>query len=144
MGHIQYIIGVVFLGLAGIISAQDLDKHLWKDRLVLVYTEDRTNELYMEQVDLLKGDIEGLEDRKLVIYHYTPDLVKRGLEDGSWEKRNDRSEKFTETKSDFEVLLLGLDGRVKLRQETILTREKLYATIDAMPMRQNELRRRNK
>src|SRR6056297_2167195 len=103
MRYVQYIFIMTLSSLTGMISAQELDKHLWKDRLVLVYTEDRTNELYMEQVDLLKGDIEGLEDRKLVIYHYTPDLVKRGLEDGSWEKRNDRSEKFTETKSDFEV-----------------------------------------
>ncbi len=144
MRHIQYIIGMVLLGMAGTISAQELDEYLWKNRLVLVYTEDRSGNLYKEQIDVLKGDIAGLEDRKLVIYHYTPDVVKKGLEDGKWKKRDDRSEKFTETKGNFEVLLLGLDGRVKLRQQTLLTREKLYSTIDAMPMRQSEIRRRDK
>ena len=39
----------------------------------------------------------------------------------------------------FEVLLVGKDGGVKLRQETPLSVDDLFATIDAMPMRQREM-----
>lgn len=144
MRHVQYIIVMVFIGFTGSVAAQQLDMHRWQDRLVLVYTEDRSAELYRKQIDLLKKDMEGLEDRKLVIYHFTPGEVKKGLGSGEWEKRNGSAAKFFETQGKFEVLLLGLDGRVKLRQESLLTREKLYSTIDAMPMRQSELRNRGK
>lgn len=144
MRHIQYIIVMILTGFTGPVVAQQLDTHRWQDRLVLVYTADPSAELYRKQVDLLKKDREGLEDRKLVIYHFTPEEVKKGLSSGEWEKRNGSAAKFFETQGNFEVLLLGLDGRVKLRLGSLLTREKLYSTIDAMPMRQSELRNRGK
>jgi hypothetical protein len=44
--------------------------------------------------------------------------------------------------SDFTVILLGKDGGEKLRSSKPLTLDKLTSTIDAMPMRQDELRSR--
>lgn len=41
----------------------------------------------------------------------------------------------------FEVLLIGLDGGVKLRQAEVLSNEKLFGRIDQMPMRRRELQR---
>lgn len=40
----------------------------------------------------------------------------------------------------FEVVLVGKDGGVKIRQKTPLTSEDLLATIDRMPMRKANLR----
>ena len=42
--------------------------------------------------------------------------------------------------ADFVVILLGKDGGAKLRSSKPLTMEKLNETIDAMPMRQDEMR----
>jgi len=42
----------------------------------------------------------------------------------------------------FEAVLVGKDGREKLRQSTPLSLAALYALIDAMPMRKAEQRRR--
>ncbi|OHX63799.1 hypothetical protein NH26_24710 [Flammeovirga pacifica] len=42
-------------------------------------------------------------------------------------------------RKDFEVVLIGLDGGVKLRQSTILSKKALYDKIDSMPMRRAEL-----
>ncbi len=42
----------------------------------------------------------------------------------------------------FAVLLIGKDGGVKLRSAEPVRPERLFATIDAMPMRQDEMRRR--
>jgi hypothetical protein len=44
--------------------------------------------------------------------------------------------------SDFTVILLGKDGGEKLRSTKPLTLQKLSDTIDAMPMRQDEIRSR--
>jgi hypothetical protein len=50
---------------------------------------------------------------------------------------------FREAEGSFEVVLLGLDGRVKLRQDKLLNCDRLYNTIDRMPMRQRELKSRD-
>lgn len=41
----------------------------------------------------------------------------------------------------FRVLLLGKDGGVKLRRDTPIDTVTLFATIDAMPMRRDEMQR---
>lgn len=134
---------IMLTGLHGFISAQDLSGHLWKDRLVLLYTEDKASERYAQQLDELKSDKEGLDDRKLVIYSITPTHVRKGRENGEWEVSNGSLNKFKEGKGGFEVVLLGLDGRVKLRQDQLLKRDMLYEIIDRMPMRQLELKNRD-
>ncbi|MEN0050651.1 MAG: DUF4174 domain-containing protein, partial [Bacteroidota bacterium] len=44
----------------------------------------------------------------------------------------------------FTVILIGKDGGEKLRRKgKLLTRKALYQTIDVMPMRRAEMRRKN-
>lgn len=43
-------------------------------------------------------------------------------------------------KADFTVILVGKDSGDKLRDTKPLTLTKLYNTIDAMPMRQSEMK----
>lgn len=142
MKYFKLLIIIMFTGFQSTISAQDLSEHLWKERVVLVYTEDQSSERFTKQLDELKSDMEGLDDRKLVLYSFTPTHVRKGWENGEWEVRNGTLNKFRESEENFEVVLLGLDGRVKLRQDQLLTRDRLYNTIDRMPMRQRELKSR--
>ncbi|WP_462319622.1 DUF4174 domain-containing protein [Marinilabilia sp.] len=121
-------------------SAQDLSQHEWKDRLLLVLTTENSKELYKEQMDLFKDNIAGLEERKLVIYSVMPEKYKKGIQAEKWMESTRLNDRYREGGKKFEVILLGLDGRVKLRQSEILSIEKLFRTIDAMPMRRNELR----
>ena len=121
-------------------SAQDLSQHEWKDRLLLVLTTENSKELYKEQMDLFKDNIAGLEERKLVIYSVMPEKYKKGIQAEKWVESTRLNDRYREGGKEFEVILLGLDGRVKLRQSEILSIEKLFRTIDAMPMRRNELR----
>jgi len=139
---VRYIVLLVFLGFPHSVSAQDLSDHLWKDRVLLIYTENNTSELYLQQMDELLKDKEGLDERKLVLYSMTPSHVKKGWGDQKWEARNQSSGDFHKPEVEFEIILLGLDGSVKLRQNQLLTRKILFAKIDSMPMRQNELRSR--
>jgi len=43
----------------------------------------------------------------------------------------------------YENLLIGKDGGVKLKSDAPISNEKLFETIDAMPMRQREMRNGN-
>jgi hypothetical protein len=48
--------------------------------------------------------------------------------------------RFNVAPGDFTVILIGKDGGEKLRSQKPLSMEKLNATIDAMPMRRDEMR----
>ena len=50
--------------------------------------------------------------------------------------------RFGASPSGFRIVLVGKDGGTKLNTTSPLGTGALYATIDAMPMRQNEMRRK--
>lgn len=89
-------------------------------------------------------DKAGLEERKIIIYLIDKQLVTQvNGENQATKSGSTFYEKYKQTDADFEVVLIGLDGGEKLRQADILTRQKLYALIDGMPMRRAEMRRKN-
>ncbi|MFP4289949.1 MAG: DUF4174 domain-containing protein [Bacteroidales bacterium] len=122
-------------------SSQDLSKHKWENRLILLITNDENNTTFQSQISEFKKDRDGLEERKLIIYQVTPETYKTGLNGGAPQKSSQLYNKYKKGSAVFEVILLGLDGGIKLRQNELLTKEKLYGIIDAMPMRRREMER---
>lgn len=126
-------------------NAQHLSSHQWKDRLVIIQSENATNPLFKKQIEEFKKDPEGLEERKIAVYLSVAGNYKMGLEEREdWKKAGKDLEKLKNSTSEFEVILMGLDGGVKLRKNELLTRESLFRTIDQMPMRMSEIRRKKK
>jgi hypothetical protein len=117
---------------------QNLQKHLWKDRVLIIESENAQNELYQQQIKALKNDTKGLKERKLVIYSYFNDGYKTGFSEIIKPFKIKVKRK---GKTYFSVALIGLDGGKKLQQKSILTKEKLFAIIDGMPMRRRELKK---
>lgn len=124
-------------------NAQSLSSHQWKDRLVVIYSDDPTNSTFQNQLNELKKESEGIRDRKIVIYQSINGKFKKGLvENKNWDNPEIEFKKLNHSSSKFEVLLIGLDGGVKLRKTDLLTTEELFGTIDQMPMRISEMRRK--
>ena len=117
---------------------QNLQKHVWEDRILIIESENAQNELYQQQIRALKNDAKGLKERKLVIYSYFNDGYTRGF---SQVIKSYQTTKKRKDKNDFSITLIGLDGGIKLRQNSILTKEKLFAIIDGMPLRRRELKK---
>ncbi|MDZ7720713.1 MAG: DUF4174 domain-containing protein [Balneolaceae bacterium] len=125
-------------------QSQDLSSHRWEDRLILILTDDTNNSVYQNQIEELYSDQQGLDDRKLVIYTVLPDKFKRDdKEKEDWVESNKLYSDYKKSEKPFEILLIGLDGGVKLRQSELLSNEDFFGRIDQMPMRRNELRQRN-
>jgi len=122
------------------LNAQDLSKHQWKDRLVLIIAKEK-NEKFQQQVTKLQKHQQGLKERKLVVYQILPEKYSTGFEEENWKNAPELYGKYKDEISDFRVILIGLDGGEKLEQTEILSVEKLFNTIDSMPMRQAEMRR---
>ncbi len=124
------------------LNAQDLSKHQWKNRLVLILTNDTTNTNYENQLKAFEAETEGMKERKLLVYHITPTQYCTENENKKWHNSSKLYTNYKQTNAPFEVILIGLDGRIKLTQNEVLTTDKLFAIIDGMPMRRAELRRK--
>lgn len=74
-----------------------------------------------------------LRDRDLVVIDF--DTVHRPA--------NLLQSRYKVARNAFTVLLIGKDGGIKLRSVEPVRPERLFAIIDAMPMRQEEMHRRS-
>ena len=117
---------------------QNLKQHQWEQRVLIVASKQ--SDLLERQIDSLNQNLLGLEERKLVIYQVTPMGYTVGVQNDNFVPTARFYRDIRRTKKDFEVILIGLDGGVKLRQTELLTLEKLFTLIDGMPMRRSEIR----
>jgi Domain of unknown function (DUF4174) len=121
-----------------VMDAQDLKKHQWEDRIIVVSSPTFGNSQAKAQLALLKSDINALKERKLRVYHvtnsgFTFDFGKEILV----------AENSQTAISGFHVSLIGLDGTEKFHATEVQEATKFFRLIDAMPMRQAELRKKN-
>ena len=139
MNYMKILLFAVTLFTTLFSSAQDLSKHKWENRLILLLTDDENNSTFKSQVAEFRKDLTGLNERKLIIYQVMPGEYKTGLNGDNKKKSARLYNEYKKTDAGFEVILLGLDGGIKLQQNELLQLEKLYATIDVMPMRRREI-----
>ena len=126
---------MVFIG-------QNIEKHQWKHRVLLIFTDDKNADDFKDQIKVLSEEKKGLVERKLVIYQFTKNNFRADFNE-VWTSSNSLHRKYVNINDSFKVLLLGLDGGVKLEQNKVLSLEKLFTIIDGMPMRRSELKRKN-
>ena len=55
------------------LNAQNLEKHTWKNRILLVKTTDSASEIYQEQIKEFRNATDELKERKFVLYKITGD-----------------------------------------------------------------------
>jgi hypothetical protein len=132
-------LGVLILTTGTMLMGQDLEKHEWKSRLVLIHASELESDHYQRQMAILEKEKAGLEERKLLVYTFWKDKYRVGFGDTEWKMADKGFSEWTNPDSGFEILLIGLDGGVKLRQDEVIDAVTLFARIDAMPMRRQEL-----
>ena len=133
------LIGLLLISPVAMFS-QALSEFQWENRLIVIFTETEDSEKYQHQMETLQNDEKGLTERKLKVIHSIPGKHQIVFpQKSAWQ--NSKLFQKKESKADFEVILIGLDGGVKLRQTEAVELKKLYSLIDSMPMRQAEMRR---
>lgn len=133
MTNLKFIL--IFFLLTTVGFAQNIDEHKWKNRVVLVFADEQHQDLLNDQFSILNKDQQQLTDRKLVIY--TCNTEKCTLYKGDGSKILVPLKRKVQG---FEFRLIGLDGGVKKRSRKVVSREDLFALIDGMPMRRQELK----
>lgn len=142
------------LALAGIliftnVIGQNLNEHKWKHRILIIQASEEFSDKYQDQLKEFNNLHNELKERKLVIYTIIGDKYKvtnyhNKKSNNSWEVANEFFGDLLDKNYAFRVILIGLDGGIKLEKTTVLTRKALFNIIDSMPMRMNELRKNRK
>jgi hypothetical protein len=112
---------------------EKLNTYTWQKRVLLVIAPSANDEQIQKQQDILQKQKAGLQDRDLEIIYLPMNTAKQGDQDFLMRKFNMKP-------NEFYAILIGKDGTEKLRSAIPLEAEKLFGTIDAMPMRKEEMR----
>ena len=119
-------------------QSQDLSKHHWENRLILLLTENLSDENFTSQLNELENGFKDLEERKLLVYQVFKHKMKFGLaKDAKWTAATNLYKKYDKEDSPFEFYLIGLDGKIKLQDNKCISIDKILDIIDSMPMRKN-------
>jgi hypothetical protein len=120
-----------------------------KNRVLLIFAPSDQTPDFQRQFDLLSKHRDDLRDRDLILLPIvtianpptTADTLRVSHPPiASPTDQLALRHSFHVAPGAFTVILIGKDGGEKLRQHTPISIDKLNAIIDAMPMRQHEMR----
>jgi len=125
---------------SGIVTLQGLQD---TSRPLLIFAPSPTDTQLEIQLRTLRENAAGVAERDLVVIavpYQSPSPTQATLtDDGATAARR----RFRVAPGDFTVILIGKDGGEKLRSGRPLRFDTLRETIDAMPMRQEEIRQKS-
>lgn len=123
------------------VNAMDLDRYRWQHRLLLLFAPQEDSPAYATAAEGIQRRSEDILDRDLVVFHVLEDgasrVEGRRLSDAEARQLRDR---FEIAPGRFTAVLIGKDGGVKLVRRDSVDLQAVFDRIDAMPMRQREMR----
>ena len=128
-------LAVVVIPAAG--AAAPLDDHRWKDRLLIVFAASPESAELGRQRAITAGMGADMRQRDLLQVEVIGATVR-----GASESAAAMRKRYGVQAGTFRVLLIGKDGGVKLDSSEPISAQQLTGTIDAMPMRRQELGKR--
>lgn len=142
--QIKFVASFLLLTFSSL-SSQDLDQHRWEQRVILIFGQPPKADLFQQQLKLLSSTTEKLDDRDLIIYRFFAGKGW-GPDDNLLEmpRVEPIRSRYNPNKNDFQFVLIGKDGGVKLQSEQVVEMNQLFGLIDSMPMRRAEMRRNKK
>lgn len=134
---------LVFNGLLSMAQQNPLTKYQWKNRLLIIYSSKSDNDKLQEQINKFRFSTAEYNERELLVFHLSNNDFQNLNENVPVGSSISAMKDFLslQYEEDFKVFLIGKDGGIKLKSKEVLSNQKLFATIDAMPMRQNEMER---
>jgi len=127
------------------LNGQNMEKYKWQNRILIIKSPTKQDLKYLAQTKEYNNSNIEFKERKLLVYEIVGDKYRltdyqKSKEKSQWQDLLEKNETVLDSLSEFEVILIGLDGGVKLKKRDVLIKEDLFKTIDRMPMRLRELR----
>tara|TARA_Y100000588_G_scaffold67460_1_gene68320 strand:- start:8821 stop:9264 length:444 start_codon:yes stop_codon:yes gene_type:complete len=118
---------------AKLAMGDSLNKYLWEHRIVLIFSKNKNNSMFVEQKQQFSNLNAETQER---------DLIFLDIFNNSNSKHKHLKNKYNPESSNFKILLIGKDGEIKLQSLKVITHDKIFSLIDSMPMRQMEIQKR--
>lgn len=123
------------------LAVLDLAAMRWERRLLIGFAPGPDHPALVAQRAAVEAARAGVVDRDLAWIEVLPDVARRSGDEARHDAAPLRA-RFEPEAEAFTVVLVGLDGGEKLRRGAPIAMDELFAVIDAMPMRADELRER--
>jgi len=128
MRIVLYFIALVLVSSAHASDTNYGEHFKWKKRIIVLVADNQRNALMSEQVNIISAGESGLRERDVVVKQlfanepkHAPLIKAYAVDKG------------------FTFLLIGKDGKEKIRSNKAVNLSMLFAVIDAMPMRKIEM-----
>lgn len=139
------IVSIFSIGQVRMVQATriELSQFHWKNRLLFLFAPKRSHPVFDTLHKSIAAQQAEVEDRDLLVFEI--------LESDPSVMNSDRLDpqtaqylrkKLDAPRGEFTVILIGKDGGVKLKRQEKIQLEDIFALIDAMPMRQEEMRQK--
>jgi hypothetical protein len=116
------------------------DPYLWKFRPVLVFAPDAADVNLARQKAAVQSQAGAFRARNILVVYVVGDKVSQQFGPGPGAEASVLRRKYGVDRDEFHAILVGKHGGVKLKSPSPLSAERLSSVIDAMPMRQDEMR----
>ena len=136
-------LALCFALLASPAMAYDLQRHVWQDRLLFLVAPEFDEPGLQHQLEVVAQQREAVLDRDLRVFALamdSGDLDGAPLSQADVLSLRDQLRLAPHARA---VILVGLDGGIKSRTPLDTPLGDVFQQIDAMPMRQQELRERS-
>lgn len=135
------ILGAVIAMSLAAMPADAMSAYRWKKRPVVVIAGPGGETALAEQSRIFAASRAGLAERDIVLVWVNSNSVSAELGPAPGMSAAQLRARFNAPADGFRVFLVGKDGGVKLTQSSPLAAATVFGTIDAMPMRRDEMRR---
>ena len=131
-------------GRNAIAEPLDLSQFQWKHRLLFIFAPNRSHPLFVSLHNALSAQKAGAADRDLVIFEiFDSDPSSMNSKYLASNSALSLRNRYSVNPGEFTVLLVGKDGGIKLKRQDEIRLEDLFALIDSMPMRREEIRQKS-
>ena len=139
----RYLVTVLVAWLVMIIPEplSAASQYQWKYRPLFIFADSAVNPALIEQRRIVAAGRAGLVERQVVVIWVVGGSVSADAGPGPRQTAAKLRAQYGVGASNFKAILVGKDGGVKLVTPSPIRTEALFKSIDAMPMRRDEIRR---
>ena len=123
-------------------QAADLTQYLWQNRLLLMVAPIPTTPMFLDARKTLDQRWDAIQDRDIVVFCLFSNKGTRANDNTplTQDEVTQLRRRYALTDSATSMILIGKDGGEKMRQPLDGDLSEVFAEIDTMPMRQQEMR----
>ena len=123
----------------------DLNAYQWKNRLLLLFAASEEDQAYLTLKKEIDRQAMEVKDRDILVFY----VLERGESRlGQEHLRPDQAlflkKRLSVPPGRFTIVLIGKDGGEKIREQSPVDLKEIFAIIDSMPMRQQEMKKKSK